>query len=161
MPKTYTPEEASRRLAGFAGKLQAVQRAAVEAAALEVTRSIRSEVGHAVGGDMRMSGVGRRGAKVGAFYNLLGHKNPTAMILARGPLHLVERDTKPHRIPKQRDRRARTRRVNIPGVGWRMSANHPGTRGKHPFERGAEKGVPRATRAFAAETFGAFRRTFG
>ena len=160
MPRFRTPEEAARRLDGWAGKLQERQRQAVAAAALEVTKAARGEIRRAVGADMRMSGVGKSGAKVGAGYDLLGYRNPTAIVTARGPLHLVERPTRPHRIPRQRGPRARRRVVAIPGVGVRAHVNHPGTRGKYPFARGVARGQRAAKAAFRRVMVSSLRDAF-
>lgn len=158
MPKT--PDQWAVQAGGFAGKLQDAQRRAVGASALHVKKVVGASIAGAVGGDMRMSGVGKKGAKVGVRYDVLGFANPTARVYATGPLHLVERSTKPHRIPKERGARARKRFVVIPGVGVRMWATHPGTRGKHPWERGVAAATPAVPRIFQIEVHRALRETF-
>ena len=136
----------SRDLADLAvslGRLpDAVQRgelAGVRRAALHVTRTIREEIRLVAGADMRLSGVGIRGARVGAGYDVKGRVNPTAIISARGPLHLGDRDTSAHEIrPRSRYRRGK-KALRLPGGLIRASAQHPGTRGRHPFARGVAR----------------------
>ena len=123
-------------------QLQAAQTKAVRASALHVTQAIRDEVRVATGGDMRLSGVGRRGARVGARFDVRGTKNPTAMVKATGPMHLLEHDTRPHEIgPRGRrvgrsGRRLKGAKALRIGGEFRASAQHPGTHAKRPFERG-------------------------
>ena len=88
------------------------------------------------GGDSRLSGVGKRGAKVGARFDIKGDR---VVMKATGPLHFVAHPMQPHRIPKKRGSRARRRYVVIPGVGVRSSAQHPGTRGKNTWNRASRR----------------------
>ena len=102
-----------------------------------------------------MSGVGKRGAKLGASFDVRGGANPTGYVRATGPWQLIENDTKARRIPKISGKRARKRNVlKIPGVGFRASANHPGTKGKRPWAKAmplAAKTVPAAWRREQSE----------
>lgn len=141
----------------------------VGAAALSVTTAVRAEIAAATRGTNRLSGVGVRGAKVGVGFDVKGDVKPTAIVYARGPLHLIERPTKPHVIvPKRRRRQTRSGRGNIGGfsvdqerlaagstavrkrgralstpAGPRARVDHPGTSGKYPFARGVNRAVPR------------------
>ena len=155
-----TPEQWAQQASGFQGRLQEAQRRAVGASALHVKKVVGASIAGAVGADMRMSGVGKKGVKVGVRYDVLGFQNPTARVYATGPLHLVERGTKAHRIPKQRGKRARKRLLVIPGVGVRMWANHPGTSGKYPWRRGVAAAAPATPRIFKAEIHRALKETF-
>ena len=112
-----------------------------------------------VTGDGRLSGVGKKGAKVGARYDVKGSTNPTALITATGPMQLIERDTKAHTIPKPR-RRGRKRYAVIDGHAY-ASAQHPGTRGKRPFEKGWRRAAPQAPAVFQAAVRDAVRRGWG
>lgn len=143
------------------GALQVAQKAGVSKAALYTTRMIRTEITR-VTGDNRLSGVGKRGARVGAEYELRGSaQNPTAYIQAKGPLHLVERDTDPHPIYPRGLTYSTTRRGNIRRRGrtkalkfggrFATYADHPGTTGQHPFEHGWRKAAPKAPKIFQAE----------
>jgi hypothetical protein len=81
--------------------------------------------------------VGKRGQKVGVRYDL--RSDTEAVVRMTGPAHLIERNTKAHRIPRERKTgRAKKRYAVIPGVGVRAFANHPGTKGKHPWGRGVD-----------------------
>lgn len=130
----------------------------------------------AVTGDMRMSGTGRGGRKVGA-RKVLRRNGFEAIVSARGPAHLLEGPTSPHLITSRKggSRAARARRLGgmawsartgaaslpvgpvyargrargvvvIPGVGPRVFARHPGTRGKMLWHNALRTSVPRARR---------------
>lgn len=128
-----------------------------------------------------LSGVGKRGARLGVSYNVRGfYGNPTALVRATGPFHLIERDTAPHQIPRtassrriklesgrlsaKRELTGRTlsgrKRLRLPG-GWVMGpVSHPGTKGKHPFERGVNRAEPLTRQVFRRAHTTALARTF-
>lgn len=83
------------------------------------------------GGDLRLSGVGKRGARIGARFDT---ERDSVTFKATGPVHFLAHPMSPHRIPKER-KRGRRRVVVIPGVGVRAWAHHPGTRGKDSWNR--------------------------
>jgi hypothetical protein len=76
---------------------------------------------------------------------------------------LLERGTRRHRQPfayvsertggrrsysmDRRRKRTRSPIMNIPGVGWRRSVNHPGTKGKQPVHRAFQAAGDDAGRA--------------
>ena len=134
MPRDFADLAVS--FAGMPAAIEQGQAKGVRIAALAITNSIRDEIRSATGGDMRISGVGRRGARVGARFDIKGTQNPTAMIRAIGPLHLLERDTQPHLIKPRSRRGAKALAI---GDGFAASVEHPGTRGKHPFQRGFDR----------------------
>jgi hypothetical protein len=107
------------------------------------------------GGDLRLSGVGRRGAAIGARYDLRGD---TADIKATGPLPLIANPIKAHRIPKARGRRRKV--LAIPGIGVRASAMHPGTKGKDTWNRGRERATPRIKTAVSRKSDEVVRKAF-
>lgn len=144
--------------ARFPGELQKAQARGVQRSALHVTRSVRDEI-RAVTGDMRLSGVGLRGARVGARYDIKGTVNPTALIRATGPLHLIERDTRPHEI-KRRKRRGKKALRLADGRFVSGAVQHPGTRGKRPFAKGVDATKESAPRVFDAEIQRAMREVF-
>jgi hypothetical protein len=112
------------------------------------------------GGDLRLSGVGRRGAAIGARYDLRGQgRTTTAEVKATGPVPLLANPTKPHRIPRQGGRRRR-RVIAIPGVGVRAWANHPGTRGKDSWNKGRERAEPRVRTVIGRRTDEVVKRAF-
>ena len=107
---------------------------------------------------MRLSGVGRRGAKVGARFDI---KGDGVDVKATGPLHFVANPMSPHRIPKQRGPRARKRYAVIPGVGVRAYANHPGTRGKNTWNRQSRKAREAASAQIRDRYTKIARKAFG
>lgn len=112
----------------------------------------------AIVGDMHMSGVGKSGSRVGVRYDMrTSAGGASAVIKATGPLHLIERNTAGRVIRSRHGGRGRPRRgfigpvgtsggqravLNIPGIGYRRSARHPGTRGQHPWEKGRKRSEP-------------------
>jgi hypothetical protein len=112
------------------------------------------------GGDLRLSRVGRRGAAIGARYDLRGQGRTTsAEVKATGPVPLLANPSKPHRIPRQGGRRRRGVIV-IPGVGVRAYANHPGTRGKDSWNKGRERAEPRVRTVIGRKTDEVVKRAF-
>lgn len=94
------------------------------------------------GGDSRLSGVGRNGARVNARFDMTARG---VEFKATGPLHFVANPMSPHKItPKKR---SRAKVLAIPGIGVRASAMHPGTRGKDTWN----KATPKARKAVADE----------
>lgn len=134
------------------------RKVAVERAAFEAKKVIASEIRSATG-DMRMSGVGTKGARVGVRYDMKGTENPTALVRATGPLHLVERPVKPHVIaPKKRGRGKRKKAVTTP-YGPRASVQHPGVQNpKRPWSKGKQQAEPRVKREVSAVFGRAFAR---
>lgn len=118
--------------------LQAAQRRGVSKGALHVTRAMRDEVRAATGGDMKLSGgPGRKPKRVGAKYTVKGTTNPSAVVKATGPAQLIERDTKAHKIaPRRRRGQAKARALRLADGRFAASVQHPGTRGKRPYEKG-------------------------
>ncbi len=152
----------------------------VRKAALYTTGLIRDDTRRDTG-DSRLSGVGKRGARVGAQFKIDGgDSNPTATIRATGPYHLLERDTVPRAIaPRGRTLSKRylarvsagltpRRAQYLKGAkalkfGGRFAASvsHPGTRGKHTFERAWKRAAPRTTKIYAAEVSAALKKVWG
>lgn len=126
-----------------------------------------------------------RGGKLGVRYNMGTFEgNAKSLVFATGPFQLIERNTKPHPIPafvgqksKQtgtpRGKRGRTfgpafggirkgaAPINIPGVGWRRMAFHPGTKGKFPWAKGVEDAEAQVAALLEKSTALALRRIFG
>ena len=128
-------------------------------AALQMTQVARRRISAAAGGDSRLSNMGRRGAKVGARYDMRKGPNPSALVKATGPLHILERDTKPHDMPRQR-RRGRRRVMNTPW-GPRAFVKHPGTKGQAPFAKAVAEEAPKVPLVYARELRAAMRKHFG
>jgi hypothetical protein len=126
------------------------------------------------GSPSRLRGVGKRGARLSVRYTLTKTADdPAALVFAVGPWQLIERDTRPHQIPRER----RTRSFEgvyghavIPGGseapphgprGVRTRVHHPGTKGKKPWARGVEKATPLVTLLFHRLGEDAIRAWFG
>lgn len=139
--------------------LQAGQMKGVRAASLYVVRGIRAEIMVATGGDNRLSGVGKNGKRVGARYDIKGRVNPTALIKATGPLHLIERDTSAHEIKAKR-RRGGNAALKV-GDKFYRSVEHPGTRAKRPFGKGVDKTAYRTPEIFNEAVWRETKRAFG
>lgn len=118
------------------------------------------------GGDMRLSGVNKRrgragGAKVGARVRMLreGDGGASAAVLASGPLQLIANPTKAHRIASAfRGAQSQRSVINIPGVGYRRSAQHPGTSGKDTWRKARDSAINDAGKAIGREVDDAFRK---
>lgn len=100
------------------------------------------------GGDLKLSGVGKRGARIGARFDLDG--DTAVAVKATGPVHFLANPMSPHRIPRQRVR-GRRRVVVIPGVGVRAYANHPGTKGKDSWNRAVPEARRKVTKVMLNE----------
>lgn len=157
-------------LAGFAQQMAAMpdelltmRRLGVNRSALAVTTAIRASIAGGTGGDSRLSGVGRGGARVGARYDVKGAANPTALIRATGPLHLVEYPTRAHEIPRRGGRRRRGRGQRVVVVNGHPYARvHRGpTRGKGLWQRGVATGMPRGVDEFRQAQHRMMVRNFG
>lgn len=161
------------KVAGLGPAMRAAEVEGVRKAALSVTTSVRSSIRDAApSGQLRMNGKPK---KIGASFKMAGSGRPYAVIRATGPLHLLERNTSAHFIPRvaqkslvtyrlnkktgrltagQKKRRGRAgggTTLSIPGIGFRKSVTHPGTTGKRPFERGVSTGSQQAGRIVLAE----------
>lgn len=95
-------------------------------------------------GDMRLSGVGRNGARVNARFDV---KSDRVEFKATGPLHFLANPMSPHRIEPKKRGRSRRKALAIPGVGIRAWASHPGTPGKDTWG----KATPDARKAVSEE----------
>lgn len=158
-----TPAQFTAKMRRATDEIVNAGKSGVEQVSLDLTRKARRNIAAESGGDSRLSGVGKSGAKVGAKYTVRGGENVTGLVTATGPLQLIERDTKPHvEIPK---RASSSRRRSGPTVlstpyGPRRSVQHPGTKGSHPFERAVNATIPDALHIFQRELGEALRRAF-
>lgn len=135
-------------------EMRVAEQRAVRKSALAVTGGVRDEI-RAATGDMRLSGVGRRGAKVGARYTVAGAK---ATIRATGPLQLIERPTRPHPIAPRKRRNGKRKALRLADGRFVASVQHPGTRGKYPWSKGIEKTRGKSRATFEAEVRNAMIR---
>jgi hypothetical protein len=141
-------------------ELGKIERTMAEVGAMTVKASVLAAMADAGVNNGKLSGVGRKGAKVGVRYDIQGRRN-SALVRATGPFQLIERDTKAHRMPRERKTaRAKKRVVVIPNVGVRAWAQHPGTKGKHPWAKGVAAAVPVQEKAGALALQTALRRAY-
>lgn len=156
--------EFSKKITDLATVTQQKSKAVVEQGAL-VAKEIM--VGEAAAAGLT-PGSKIAGAKWGVRYDVKGFNNPTALLRFQGPVHLVNNDTRSHKIYRRVDR-AKGRgssKINkqakfdqvfggrgaykggslkLANGNFRKVVNHPGTSGKHFFEKGrakADKAVP-------------------
>ena len=165
MGTSRSPAEFSRKITDMATITQRRQAQTVSQGALTAKEILIAEA--ASKGVTPTSKIA--GAKWGVRYDVKGFNNPTALVRVLGPFHLVDRDTRSHRIYRKTTRakgrgssRAnRQARLNeaFGGTGaytggalklgdgsFRRVVDHPGTKGKGIFDAAkakAEIAVPR------------------
>lgn len=149
-----TPQQFGRKMSRLAGDMRHTDRRVANAGALVVKTQVQQELRLAA--PRGRLNVGKRGRRVGVRYDLLDH---AARVKMTGPAQLLERPTKPHRIPRD-TRRGRRKKVFIPGVGVRSAVQHPGTHGKYPWAKGLTQARPKIGRACADEFFAPIRSVF-
>lgn len=128
-------------------EVQAASKVSVQRAAAGMKRRVERSL-QTVVPDLNMSGVGKSGARIGVRVHdvrATGSK-ATALLLATGPVHLIERETMPHDVdPTPRSANA-VEALQLPDGGIRHSVPHPGTRGQAPWEKGIEASTPPAVK---------------
>lgn len=156
MGVSHSPAQAAGKLRAFASQLESgkLTSQGVDAAALTYTNAARVAY-RARTGDGKLSGVGLRGARVGARYD---RKGDVAIVRATGPAHLIESPTKPHAI-EPRKRRGKKAVLTPAGPRARV-AKHPGTHGRPTFFPAVLARTKLATRAFASPVVDGLRKTF-
>lgn len=154
MSTSRSPAELARKLRQAGGAIDGAAKDGVGKAALLVKTSVLGELG----GRTRLRGVGKKGAKIGVRYDIKGTGNPTALVRATGPFHLIERDTRPHDVSPKGKRKA----INIPGIGPKAYATRAGgSKGRHPWEKGVNRALPIIPRVMMEEQSRSLRRFFG
>lgn len=123
-----------------------------DAAAKLVRKSVLSQLDRVA---PRRTVKGRKGkpAKLDARIQVgrgTGTVDVQAAVFAKGPWHLVERDTRAHDEPLHA-RGRRHKQLAMPGIGVRNRVHHPGTHGRHPFSKGVDAVQPDLRRAVAVE----------
>lgn len=110
-------------LGGFAVKMSHFSDAltpqmlkATEEATYWMTGKLRDRIRKDSGGDMILSGVGRKGVKVGARYTMFPSEG-VGQIEASGPLHFLERDTVGHDVQPGKKIRGRTDPLGVNRLG--------------------------------------------
>lgn len=132
------------------------------------------------GGDLKLSGVNRAkgrpgGVKVGARYDV---SNRQVTIKATGPMPLIANDTA-GRVIRSAYAKGRRRKgfvgptfggqfkgdrravLNIPGIGYRRSVRHPGTRGKGTWTKSVKPAKKAANEAITDMHINIVKRAFG
>lgn len=157
MAASTSPAALAAKFAQLQAGLAGATRAGVTAGALLVTTSVRAQLRRAAPSG-RLKGVGRSGARISVGFDApRSDVRPGALIRMRGPAHLIERDTKPHEItPRRRGVKALSTSHGPKATVKR----HPGTTGKHPFEKGVAAVAPKVPDVVRAETFKAVRKAF-
>lgn len=134
-----------RKLLGAARGLESSRAAALRLAA----EAARGALGAAPGAPHQVAG------KSVAPY--LKAEGPNFRTGWKSPAHLVNNATQPHHI-EQRDF---VGPLSLPGIGFRMYAEHPGTHGKHFFEAGEAPAIEVASDVFARQAKVQLARSFG
>lgn len=173
MPVKATPNVSTLgpRLRKTAAVLERGNKNTLNQAALAAKKTIVARMMRDTGGDGVLSGVGRNGRRLDVSYKLEGTaSNPRAFIKALGPWPLIENNTRGrvirsrHSVVRGSSGRGRLARagfvgpllpgqvqgnrravLNIPGIGYRRSARHPGTKGKKTFAKGRQASAPIVT----------------
>lgn len=177
MPQTL--DQFAARAATLPGRLVEATPGAVRASGAVFEAAARSNIAAATGGDMRLSRVrSGRGAAISVELRVVGAgRTAAAHVVPQGPIMLIERPTSAHREPfryvSQRTggrksysmaRRRKARRADVlymPGIGFRRSANHPGTKGKQPVHRAFLTSRDEAARAGVTAYAAAVRNHLG
>lgn len=110
----------------------------------------------------RLRNVGKKGAALNVVvtsWSAPGGAKGIVKPHPAGPWSIIEFDTKAHTIPKER-KRGRRRAVRMPDGQVRSTVHHPGTKGKHPFEKGAAAAVPLIPGFYQEATTVALGRVF-
>lgn len=131
---------------------------AINAAAAAAKTIHLAEIRRASGGDLRLSGVGAKGAPVNVRYQAIASsQDAAAMVRAVGPLHLLERPIKPHVI-LPRSRRGRVGVLATP-YGPRRRVQHPGVSSpRRPWAIGFVRAKPAITKIIQRQYGSAFAR---
>lgn len=160
---TSTPAQFAMKMAKAADNVKKAPSKITQQAAITVKRSVTAQL--AIAAPKRRLNVGKRGAFVGVRYDL--PTSDTALVRMTGPAHILERPTKAHRIPQSdagrkrgRAKRGTKKPLVMPGIGFRMYANHPGTRGKYPWRKGVTAALPLVDRLAAEHYFKTVRDVF-
>lgn len=156
-----SPSQAAKKFRAVADEFAKSPKQIANDSAFAVKKSVQTQL--RIAAPKGRLNVGKKGSRVGVRYTLF----PTsAKVFMFGPAQLIEFDTSPHRIPRETVGRGRRRRANkalidIPGIGVRAYAMHPGTKGKHPWSKGLALGLPKCGPAAARVVHKVFEGVFG
>ncbi len=137
------------------------------AGGLVVKKDALGQLAAAGAGSGRLSGVGRNGGRIGVRYTIQASTSgPVVRVGMTGQAHLLERDTKPHAIPAEvtatgrKRKRGRKALVLADGGVRSRVAKHPGTTGKHPWEKALNSALPKVPKAIDVATKAALAKVF-
>lgn len=130
--------QGAKQMKELGAEFKTAEGRAVRVAALKA-KNIQLRYMKAAAPGMTLRAGKSRKSKLGVNYKLVNEQGrPAALLRARGQAHLIERDTSPHVIPRAAKRKGRKPRKRVVVGGEVYSkVNHPGTKGKHPWEKGA------------------------
>jgi hypothetical protein len=130
----------ARKANAIAREIDASRRTALGDAGLVLKRSVEDARAR-VAPSGRLRNVGK-GARLNVRYDVEGERQ--VKVKVTGPWPIIEENTKAHTVqPKKRKGK---KAIAFNGMA-RASAQHPGTKGKHPFRKGIEAGQAKAVRA--------------
>lgn len=138
-----TPAQFARKMHRAATDMQTLPKRNLNAGSRIVREAVDDQLD--VAASSRRLNVGRKGSRIGVTTERVSGE--AVMVKMFGPAQLIERPTKPHRIPRTtgrgRNRRGDKQPLYIPGIGFRAKVNHPGTRGKYPWRKGVTRALPK------------------
>lgn len=163
MGTSRSAAELASKLGKLSAEYKTVPYEVVSGASLLVKKNVLARA------PARLSGVGKRGARLSAGYNIDRFDGVAkSIVFARGPWQLIERNTRAG-VRQARGGRGRQKKFVVPGYGYnnakgwgpggvRLAINHPGTKGKHPWEKGVQASVPFISKLLSKEAVEALRR---
>ncbi len=127
------------KLATAGQNVEVAARAGLNAGGMIVKTTAVAHLAAAGAGSGRLRGVGKSGGRIGVRYRIVATKDGAAVDIGMtGAAHLLERDTKPHGIEPRKNKTLKFANGDFrPFV-----AHHPGTRGKHPWEKSLLVSLP-------------------
>lgn len=160
-------DDLANRLVRGGQEITRANRVGVEKACLAGKNVMLATMTAALGGN-RLSGVGKKGAKVGVRYHVRGYMNPVGIIQYTGPVHLANSGTRPHDIwarTYQRTDKGNARKgakaLHPKGSQWFSPyAEHPGTKGKKFAEKAEPIVIEQSKRIIYQEVNRHLARTF-
>jgi hypothetical protein len=177
-PASQAGPDIKRIMGNMAGAVTKGSRNTVTGSAMAAKKVHTAAIAKVAGADMRLSGVGKAkgrvgGGKINVNFKVSGNGgNVSGIIRPTGPIQLIENDTK-GRVIRSAYSKGKARKgfvgptiggqfsgggrggkavLNIPGVGFRRSVRHPGTKGQHPWEKGRKLAEPVIRRAMSKQT---------
>ncbi len=148
----------SARILKAAKAIESAQRDAVTAAGVVMKSYLLDAAEQHAGTDRRMRNVGTKGAALGAGFDVKGTTKPVALMKARGPWALREKDVPAHSIGPRR--RGGKLAVSI-GEDAYARVHHPGTKGVSRWAPARERGHPATVAVLKKKNIDAIGKVFG